>query len=120
MQLLNVSGVDSDISYANTVSHVHSNSIRELAVQGGQTGLVASGGKSTYTCELPSCHRLFSSPALARKFSTGFEGNLCISSFVDAQNVSVTNKGSLQGKVIGSVKWPSFNSSQTAAHRTQH
>ena len=38
-----------------------------------------------------------------------------MSSFVDPQQVAVTNKASLSGKVIGSVKWPVYNSSQRAA-----
>ena len=49
-------------------------------------------------------------------FVAGFEGTLCVSSFVDPQRVSMTNKASLPGKVIGSVKWPAYNSSQTAEH----
>ena len=44
--------------------------------------------------------------------AAGFDGTLCIFSFQDAQSVSVMNKASLADKVIGSVKWPSFNSSQ--------
>lgn len=43
---------------------------------------------------------------------TGFEGTLCVSSCIDAQNVIMTHKTLLADKVIGSVKWPSLNSSQ--------
>ena len=61
MQLFNIAAANSEISHARTISHVHNDSIRELAVQGGQTGLVASGGETTSDA-VATCHRCFFSP----------------------------------------------------------
>ena len=42
----------------------------------------------------------------------GFDGTLCISSLIDPSEVTVANKAVLDDQVVGSVKWPSLNSSQ--------
>ena len=44
MQLFNVAA-DGEISHISTINHVHTDSVRELATQEGQSGLVASVGQ---------------------------------------------------------------------------
>jgi len=45
MLLYNVAAADREIKLNNTINQVHTDSIRELATQEGQAGLVASGGR---------------------------------------------------------------------------
>ena len=49
MQLFDIAAAASGIKHLSSIHHVHTDSIRELAVQEGQTGLVASGGKHAAT-----------------------------------------------------------------------
>ena len=46
MQLFNTATAGSEIKHLSTINHLHADGIRELAVQEGQTGLVASGGET--------------------------------------------------------------------------
>ena len=115
MQLFKFAASEREIKHIGTVNHVHTDGIRELATQDGQAGLVASGGERK--CEQTIILPVLSVTNTSLRILAGFDGTLCVSAFIDAQRVTVTNKALLAGKVIGSVKWPSFNSSQTAAHR---
>lgn len=45
LQVFNITPAGGDIKLLNSIDSVHTDSIRELAVQAGHAGLVASGGK---------------------------------------------------------------------------
>jgi len=58
MQLFNIAAAEGEIKQLSTVDHAHTDHVRELATQEGQSGLVASGGQ--YTSRILHRFRVFS------------------------------------------------------------
>ena len=112
MQLFSVqSGQQASITPHSALSQVHSQHIRELAVQTDGQGILASGGQ-------PQSHSLitelqgtrFSSDVVVSLWQ-GFDGCLCITDVHDG-SARLLKQATMPGEVLSSVKWPKYNTSQ--------